>query len=875
MAAKRSGSTQVRSTFRIHNGIIVATHCDHNETTAESFRPALPAPDEQQPIAATRQAQRHAVRRAAAVYATNLRRDAGWSGSALLRTSPCTRASGHNARGDAGAVDLAARLMLLRAALCPRPHPQGWGAWALPTTRVATTTASRAGGLGEEFFATNGILQGCPLSGAALNALVAVWAKAVAAEVPDAETDAYADDTYITSHGENASFEAVEKGHALTVKFADLTGQKLHPTKSISFSSEKRKGRGLAIGGVQLPWESTVTSLGAPLNLTKQKRRKTGPLEARAQKAQAMARRVEHVPLPFRVRSAIAAAAPVPRGIWGCETHELAKSREVRFRANVTRGIWGSHHRKRCPEIVHTLLTPGHRTDPHQAALFRRVIALSSRLAQRPQMLAKVRVAWECDHDPQVDGPVGRVRNALRELGWSWPSAETLKTEAGVEFDMRVARSGRLAHELREALRHTMWRQAAKRRPKDMEGLERGLDRNATMALLNSRELTALLQGYLRVILAGAVWTQDRLQRCAVVPSAICEYCTMEEVEDQKHRYWRCPAWRHVRERHRAATALYRTDWPKCLQCCGLMPEDMTGDFDAGFEEDYTADRHAPEIMQVDANEQPPGVGVSPTPGKEQQHDSRVETIVEGHVVVWTDGAATNNQHWELRRGGYGAFWGTRHSANISEALPGEYPGEQSNNRAELMAVLCVLKREAERAIEIRTDSQYVYDGCLLRRPVWRENKWRRKMGSPVAIDHADLWQELDAMWEARAKGPGPPRLTKVKGHAKLEDVAQGRVQPIDRWGNDSADFLATRGAAKHAVDPDAWRRRLTVCSRSKPDYHEPLGGNGGIAPPRWCGPLRAFLFMSDSGPLWLRAARYAAPPTCKMFRRGAPIRAA
>eukprot|EP00666_Eupelagonemidae_sp_cell4sb_P005827 gene5827-biopygen9860 len=34
-----------------------------------------------------------------------------------------------------------------------------------------------AGGLGKEFAATDGILQGCPLSAVALNALVAVWAK--------------------------------------------------------------------------------------------------------------------------------------------------------------------------------------------------------------------------------------------------------------------------------------------------------------------------------------------------------------------------------------------------------------------------------------------------------------------------------------------------------------------------------------------------------------------------------------------------------------------------------------------------------------------------------------------------------------------------
>ena len=40
------------------------------------------------------------------------------------------------------------------------------------------------GGVGVEFRATNGILQGCPLSVVLLNLLVSVWAKAVSAKTP-------------------------------------------------------------------------------------------------------------------------------------------------------------------------------------------------------------------------------------------------------------------------------------------------------------------------------------------------------------------------------------------------------------------------------------------------------------------------------------------------------------------------------------------------------------------------------------------------------------------------------------------------------------------------------------------------------------------
>eukprot|EP00666_Eupelagonemidae_sp_cell4sb_P017784 gene17784-biopygen22855 len=501
-----------------------------------------------------------------------------------------------------------------------------------------------------------------------------------------------------------------------------------------------------------------------------------------------MARRAEHVPLPFDARASIVAAAPVARAAWGCENHELAKARAQSFRAKVTRAVWGRHHRKRCPEVVHTLLVPGHRTDPYQVAIFTRVMSLSRRLVRSPRLLERLRKVWGSAPDATADGPVGRIRGALETLEWTWPAPEKLRTRSGEEIDLREPHDGRLAHELREALRHSLWKQAAQRRPKDMGGLERGLDRAATGRLLRARDLSALDKGYLRVILAGGQWTHDRLHRCNVVEAKTCPFCTTGEIEDQQHLHWRCPAWDHVRKQHPAAMGLRREGWPTCLLCCGLMPADMTGPLDAACEAAFKRDRRAPELG--DAPPPPPG----PAPEGRQEHEASVETIVQGHVVVWTDGASTNNQHRPLRRAGYGAFWGTRHSANASEALPGVRPDQQGNNRA---------GRMAGGAVEIRTDSQYVYDGDRWHRHRWRANDWRRKRGSTAAIDHADLWKELDALCAAREGGPGAPRLTKVKGHATLEDLAQGRVAAIDRWGNDRADYLATSGAARHAATPE------------------------------------------------------------------------
>ena len=92
----------------------------------------------------------------------------------------------------------------------------------------------------------------------------------------------------------------------------------------------------------------------------------------------------------------------------------------------------------------------------------------------------------------------------------------------------------------------------------------------------------------------------------------------------------------------------------------------------------------------------------------------------------------------------------------------------------------------------MRSDSAYVVDGCNLHRRFWRRSGWR-------GVDNADLWVEVDRLLETRQRDGTPVRISKVKGHAKVQDVLSGRVQPTDKFGNDAADALACEGADQHA----------------------------------------------------------------------------
>eukprot|EP00660_Eupelagonema_oceanica_P019557 gene19557-biopygen9319 len=281
-----------------------------------------------------------------------------------------------------------------------------------------------AGGVGGAFAATNGILQGCPLSVALLNAAVAVWAAAVEAEVPAAEPVAYADDQYAIATRQEPLGATV----ALTDEFGNLTVGKLNVKKSCTFGTERVE---LRVGDVRLTHRAEVRSVGAPLS--GRAGRRVGALEGRMREAAALARRAAHVPFPIEARAEICASLVLAHGMYGCTVHQVAAHHEQRLRRAVTRAVWGRRHRKRCPELVLTLAARGHRVDPPQVAACLRVMTLQRMLQRRPDLAGPLRGAWEASRQATgyVPGPVGRLRESLRRLGWEWPAPERLRPGAG------------------------------------------------------------------------------------------------------------------------------------------------------------------------------------------------------------------------------------------------------------------------------------------------------------------------------------------------------------------------------------------------------------------------------------------------------------
>ena len=72
--------------------------------------------------------------------------------------------------------------------------------------------------------------------------------------------------------------------------------------------------------------------------------------------------------------------------------------------------------------------------------------------------------------------------------------------------------------------------------------------------------------------------------------------------------------------------------------------------------------------------------------------------------MAWTDGACVCNQDARFRKADCGVFFGNNDDRNCSFTLPGR---EQTNNRAELLAVIAAMQVH-DGNFEIRSDSEYV-----------------------------------------------------------------------------------------------------------------------------------------------------------------------
>ncbi|CAL1698323.1 unnamed protein product [Somion occarium] len=183
----------------------------------------------------------------------------------------------------------------------------------------------------------------------------------------------------------------------------------------------------------------------------------------------------------------------------------------------------------------------------------------------------------------------------------------------------------------------------------------------------------------------------------------------------------------------------------------------------------------------------------------------------KGWITVYCDGACKNNGKANAIAG-IGVWWGPKDHRNAAERCP----GAQTNNRAELIALIRVLETvpRSKTPLMIRTDSKYTIDCFREWIAKWRRNGWKTSKGEPVKNE--SIIRYLDALLAERSASGQEIELDYVAGHKGHE-------------GNEGADRLANDGCLLPKVLDQDWNaleaqtRQRTAKSRSLLDDVDPV----------------------------------------------------
>lgn len=439
------------------------------------------------------------------------------------------------------------------------------------------------GCLGAAFAATNGILQGCPISVSLVNMLTTVWKRLLTqqATVGFPVTDStyvrvvgYADDTYIIA----PTADSVQQGANLTSDWLSVTEQEVNSKKSLH-AVVGDSTQAVTISGAVIPRQPTFRILGAAVHVVATPG--TSPLLLqRIEQGLQLVSRLSTLPFAFDWKANLLAALVTPTALFGVDVGQVLLKDLRRLEAASLRALWGPHRPARAPEAVFGILTQGHRTSAVLHVLYQRALWLARGARDAADFGTVIHAIWAASPHHSA-GPMGRALKSLKQLGWvpldGWWRWRIGDTE---QLDLRVAPVGEVQHTVRASLHLLLMRRLKARRPLTFDGAEAGINGTATRAWLQQQQ-PELDRGCLRGLLTGATWTATRVHARGLRASADCPYCAQGIAEDEIHLVWCCRAWAIVRRplllsvQHSAmAIGLSRSpaQWPLCLRCCGLVP---------------------------------------------------------------------------------------------------------------------------------------------------------------------------------------------------------------------------------------------------------------------------------------------------------------
>jgi ribonuclease HI len=161
-------------------------------------------------------------------------------------------------------------------------------------------------------------------------------------------------------------------------------------------------------------------------------------------------------------------------------------------------------------------------------------------------------------------------------------------------------------------------------------------------------------------------------------------------------------------------------------------------------------------------------------------------------IIIFTDGAVSNNQVKGNRKGGIGVFFGNDDIRNISISIFETTNFKVTNQVCELLACIkgiekLISSQEIKNDFIIMTDSMYIVNSMNIWAIKWEKNNWKKSNNK--TIENEELIKQLyNFSQNLKIK------FYHVKAHTK-QITDKNSIEYFNWYGNFMADKLATNAA--------------------------------------------------------------------------------
>ena len=422
-----------------------------------------------------------------------------------------------------------------------------------------------AGCIGSFWQATNGLLQGDPLSVVILNCVLAPLLRQLS-HISGLTTYAFADGLTVVS----SSWDVLHQAYQCLQHFSHCTDLLLNTAKCQLWNKGAPSGD-YPPSFDDLCYRFYPFLLGTPIDIGIPY---SDSIAQHNTTTLTRARKIAKLPLPYNVNYRLFVSL-----VSSCYNHfalscEIPTPHTNSLKYAVTSILVPKRSRWVCREALYSLTTPGHLLSPHLFLNYRHLIEYilyvrhadsTSRDLLADLWQNSLRVKW---------GPFFRLRNAAKsfDILIEDPFVFVIHSVAySVDYPLH-----QLKHLIRSSYRQYLLKQASQRR-QDCSGVTHMIDISHTRSLYLSQN-KPLFQTLLRQILTGSVDHSQRLYKSNLLPSPTCPYCHLED-ETSKHIFWDCSNWIFVRRQYPQLVRLHSlvgSQWPNCFLHCGWIESDKT-----------------------------------------------------------------------------------------------------------------------------------------------------------------------------------------------------------------------------------------------------------------------------------------------------------